>query len=101
MTLNDSAQGWPATKLQVERIPGRAGWCVMGIEQLNSAAWAAGFAMAACEEDYRDGCTAVQPVEAPWTPGQAIMVRQPEMERTDWVRALMGLFGRRDRVSPA
>jgi hypothetical protein len=80
---------------------GRAGWCVMGIEQLNSAAWAAGFAMAACESDYDDGCAVVPPVETQWTPGRAVMVREPDAERGDWLRALLGLLGRRARVSPA
>ena len=73
----------------------------MGIEQLNSAAWAAGFAMAASEDDYQDGCVVVGPPEAQWTPGQAIMVRERDVERADWVRALLGLFGRRAPVSPA
>jgi hypothetical protein len=73
----------------------------MGIEQLNSAAWAAGFAMAASEDDYEDGCAVVQPLETRWTTGRAIMVREPAAERTDWVRALLGLVARRARVSPA
>ena len=73
----------------------------MGIEQLNNAAWAAGFAMASSEEDYQDGCTVVQPAEVQWTPSQAILVRQGEVERADWLRALLGLLGRRARVSPA
>jgi hypothetical protein len=76
-------------------------WCVMGTEQLNSAAWAAGFAMAASEDEYEDGCAVVQPVETQWTPGWAIMVRERDVERADWLRALLGLFGRRVRVSPA
>ena len=77
----------------------------MGIEQLNSAAWAAGFAMAASEDDYQDGCVVVGPPEAQWTlqwtSGQAVMVRERDVERVDWVRALLGLFGRRAPVSPA
>jgi len=74
----------------------------MGIEQLNSAAWAAGFAMASSEDEYQDGCAVVtQPVETQWTPERAVVVRQPAVERVDWVRALFGLFGRRAPVSPA
>jgi len=69
----------------------------MGIEQLNTAAWAAGFAMAASEDDYE----VVRPVETQWSPGRAIMVREANVERADWVRALLGLFGRRARVSSA
>ena len=73
----------------------------MGIEQLNSAAWAAGFAMAASEDDYEDGCVVARPLETQWTPGQAIMVRERDVQRADWVRTLLGLFGRRAPVSPA
>jgi hypothetical protein len=73
----------------------------MGIEQLNSAAWAAGFAMAASEDAYGDDCVVVRPIEAQWTPGRAIMARERDVERIDWMRALLGLFGRRAPVSPA
>jgi hypothetical protein len=73
----------------------------MGIEQLNSAAWAAGFAMASSEEDYEDGCVFVEPVETQWTPGRAVMVREPSADRTDWLRALLSLFGRRAPASAA
>ncbi len=73
----------------------------MGIEQLNSAAWAAGFAMASSEHDYEDGCAVVQPPKPQWMPGQAIMVRQPDPDRADWVKSLLGLLGRRARISPA
>jgi hypothetical protein len=73
----------------------------MGIEQLNSAVWAAGFAMASSEEDYREGCAIViQPAQGQWMPSQAILVREPD-ERADWFKGLLGLLGRRDRVSPA
>jgi len=57
--------------------------------------------MATSEDDYEDGCAIVEAVETQWTPGRAIMVRGPDAERADWVRALLGLFGRRARVSPA
>jgi hypothetical protein len=73
----------------------------MGIEQLNSAAWAAGFAMATSEDDYDDGCAVARSPATQWTPGQAIMVRERNVERTDWVKALLGLFGRRAPISPA
>jgi hypothetical protein len=36
-----------------------------------------------------------------WTPGEAVMVRQGDVERADWVRALLGFFARRAPVSPA
>jgi hypothetical protein len=74
----------------------------MGIEQLNSAAWAAGFAMATAEDDYDDGCVpAARRPATQWTPGEAVMVRQGDVERADWVRALLGFFARRAPVSPA
>jgi hypothetical protein len=73
----------------------------MGIEQLNSAVFAAGFAMASSEDDYEDGCAIVQPAPTQWTPGQALMVRGRDADKADWVSALLGLFGRRAPVSPA
>jgi hypothetical protein len=85
----------------------------MGIEQLNNAAWAAGFAMAASEDDYEEGCVIVQAVETQWTPsrtpdrtpdgttGRTTPVREPEVERVDWVKTLLAAVGRRARVSPA
>jgi len=76
----------------------------MGIEALNSAAWAAGFAMAGDEEAFEDtDATAmtVKAAEARWTPGEAVLVREPPGERSDWLKALLGLFGRRAPVSPA
>lgn len=56
--------------------------------------------MASSEEDYQEGCAIVQPVQAQWMPGQAILVREPD-ERVDWLKGLLGLLGRRARVSPA
>jgi hypothetical protein len=76
----------------------------MGIEALNSAAWAAGFAMAGSEDAFEDTdatATMAKTVEARWTPGEAVLVREPEAEKSDWLKALLGLFGRRARVSPA
>jgi hypothetical protein len=73
----------------------------MGNEQLNSAARAAGFAMAASEDEYQDGCVTVLPAEAQWTPGTVVMVRERRSERADWMRALLALLGRRAPVSPA
>jgi hypothetical protein len=76
----------------------------MGIEALNSAAWAAGFAMAGDEEAFEDADGAARTVgtaEARWTPGEAVLVREPPGERADWLKVLLGLFGRRAPVSPA
>jgi len=85
----------------------------MGIEKLNSAAWAAGFAMAACEDAYEDEASsaaassaaalsaAARAADSRWRPGTAVMLREPRLDRADWVRAVLGLFGRRAPVSPA
>jgi hypothetical protein len=73
----------------------------MGIEALNSAAWAAGFAMAGSEDAFEDTDAKAKTVEARWTPGEAVLVREPTAEKSDWLKALLGLFGRRARVSPA
>ena len=73
----------------------------MGIEALNSAAWAAGFAMAGSEDAFEDTSATAKTVETRWTPGEAVLVREPPREKSDWLKALLGLFGRRARVSPA
>jgi hypothetical protein len=85
----------------MEPVAGRAGWCVMGIEKLNSAAWAAGFAMAPPEDSFEEAGSAVKTVTTQWRPGEAVMVREPSIDRSDWLKALFGLFGRRAPVSPA
>jgi len=73
----------------------------MGIEALNSAARAAGFAMAASEEPYAEA--EAKPGETQWRPGEAALI---EPERTgfrigDWMRSMLGLFGRRAPASSA
>jgi hypothetical protein len=73
----------------------------MGIETLNSAAWAAGFAMAAPEDPLEDAAHVASAVDTQWRPGEAIMVREPPAERAEWIRVLFGFFARRARVSPA
>jgi hypothetical protein len=73
----------------------------MGIEALNDAARAAGFAMAAPEEPY--GEVEVILVEAARAetrrqPGTAVALREPApaVSRVgDWMRGMLGLFGRR------
>jgi hypothetical protein len=73
----------------------------MGIETLNSAARAAGFAMAASEDAFDDAVRVSEAAEIHWRPGEAVLVRP--MEKADWLRALFGFFhfGRRAPVSPA
>jgi hypothetical protein len=72
----------------------------MGIETLNNAAWAAGFAMAASEE-FDDAGGPVRAADAQWRPGEAVIVREQRVDRVDWVKALLGLFARRAPLSPA
>lgn len=91
----------PGRERNLEQMLGRAGWCVMGIETLNIAAYAAGFAMAGSEEAF-DGLGAeARAVEPRWQPGRAVLVREAPESRTDWISLLQGLFGRRAPVSPA
>jgi hypothetical protein len=73
----------------------------MGIETLNSAAWAAGFAMAASEDSFEDAVRVIRAVDTQWRPGEAVMVRQPPVEKADWIRAWFGFLARRAPVSPA
>jgi hypothetical protein len=75
----------------------------MGNEKLNIAAWAAGFAMATIEEDDLEVVaeSASRAADTQWRPGQAVMVREPQPDKADWIRAFFGLFGRRAPVSPA
>jgi hypothetical protein len=77
----------------------------MGMETLNSAARAAGFAMAASDEPYQQAETG-KTENAEWRPGEAVLrtvpVRQQPHHRTgDWLKGLLGLFGRRIPASPA
>ena len=75
----------------------------MGMETLNSAARAAGFAMAASDEPYEDVKAEVKVVEAQWRPGEAILLQADPTQRKpgsgDWIKGVLGLFGR--RASPA
>ena len=76
----------------------------MGMETLNNAARAAGFAMAASEESY--DTVRVEAKASEWRPGQAVLSHgAPKTRRTprvgDWARGVLGLFGRRAPASPA
>jgi hypothetical protein len=78
----------------------------MGIEKLNSAARAAGFAMAPPEDPLDDvsgptdpatalvKAAGVKAAGAPWRPGRAILVRHAARDRTDWLSVLLGLLRR-------
>jgi hypothetical protein len=70
----------------------------MGIEALNSAARAAGFAMAASDEPYAEVKVEARAAEPQWRSGEALLRREvirPAPRAGDWVRSLLGLFGRR------
>lgn len=79
----------------------------MGIETLYNAAYAAGFAMAAPEEDESfdlgadagvDLAVETGAAHAPWQPSNAVLVRAPAAEKTDWASLVLGLFRRRAPV---
>jgi hypothetical protein len=65
------------------------------METLNSAARAAGFAMAASDEPLNPRTAESQP-EA-WRPGDSVALETSAARKTgtiDWVKSLFGLFGR-------
>jgi hypothetical protein len=78
----------------------------MGIETLNSAAHAAGFAMAAPEEAYEDLEALPSRVDSParvaeaqWQQSRGVLVHEKVHAtagpRTDWLGLLLSLVGRR------
>lgn len=75
----------------------------MGMESLNSAVHAAGFAMAASDDPHEATRSAPTQEVAPWRPGEAVLTRDtPQSGRFgEWVRSLFGMFGRRAPASPA
>ena len=76
----------------------------MGMETLNSAARAAGFAMAASDEPYEQVKVETK-AAADWRPSEAITLASPNLQAphktADWLRSMLGLFGRRAPASPA
>lgn len=77
----------------------------MGMETLNSAARAAGFAMAASDEPYEEVKAEAKADAISWRPGEAVMLTSAKLEPPhrsgDWFRTMLGLFGRRAPASPA
>jgi hypothetical protein len=73
----------------------------MSIETLNTAARAAGFAMATSEEASQESKAEAQPEAEAWRAGEAILLKQepqstvPKASAGDWVKGLFGVFGRR------
>jgi hypothetical protein len=77
----------------------------MGMETLNTAARAAGFAMAASDEPYEEAKAEATAEPTGWRPTEAVMLTSMPIERHyrmgDWLRTMLGLFGRRAPASPA
>jgi hypothetical protein len=72
----------------------------MSIETLNTAARAAGFAMATSDEGSQESTVEAKPEAETWRSGEAILLPQdpqdavPKTSATDWFKSLFGLFGR-------
>jgi hypothetical protein len=69
----------------------------MGMETLNNAARAAGFAMATSDELLNDSKAEVKPENNAWRPGEAIMPTPAKAATsvTDWVKGRWySVFGR-------
>ena len=74
----------------------------MGMETLNNAARAAGYAMAASDELLNDGKAEVTTENDAWRPGEAVLHSQAPLPATgavhavtDWVKArIFSVFGR-------
>ena len=79
----------------------------MGMETLNSAARAAGFAMAASDEPYEEVKTEVKVETTGWRPSEAVMLTLAQtgpgrpIRQGEWFRTMLGLLGRRAPASPA
>ena len=74
----------------------------MGIETLNTAAHAAGFAMATSDEAAQDGKVEAKTETESWRSGDAIMLTPEDSDAVktatsaaDWVKGLFGMSGRR------
>lgn len=70
----------------------------MGMETLNNAAHAAGFAMAASDDPYEAVRTETKPSD--WRAGEPVLrhvepADQRASRKGEWARSLFGLFGRR------
>lgn len=77
----------------------------MGMETLNSAARAAGFAMAASDEPYEEVKTEVKLETTGWRPSEAVTLAKTGPVRPnksgEWFRTMLSLLGRRAPASPA
>ena len=74
----------------------------MGIETLNTAARAAGFAMATSDEASSDNKASAKPETESWRSGDAILLDPEPSDAAvkvasssgDWLKSLLGVFGR-------
>lgn len=74
----------------------------MSMETLNTAARAAGFAMATSDEGAQESKAEAKPETETWRSGEAILLHQeaqhdtpkPAPTATDWLKSLFGVFGR-------
>lgn len=75
----------------------------MGMETLNSAVHAAGFAMAASDDPHEATRSGFAPEGTPWRPGEAVLARDTTQPGrfSEWAKSLFGMFGRRAPPSPA
>jgi len=76
----------------------------MSIETLNSAARAAGFAMAMSDEPVEESKTKGKPESASWRPGEAILLDQAETTAkaaASFAERVKGVFGVLGRSAPA
>jgi hypothetical protein len=73
----------------------------MSMETLNTAARAAGFAMATSDEAAQDAKVEAKPEAEMWRSSEAIVFQQgpqtaaPKTSAADWLKSLFGLSGRR------
>ena len=67
----------------------------MGMEALNNAARAAGFAMAVSEEPVAESAGEAKPEQEAWRAGQPMLTAaKPGPSTIERVRSFLGLFGR-------
>ncbi len=75
----------------------------MGMETLNNAAHAAGFAMVGSDDLFDEPKVEAKLEEKSWRPGEAVLLHAPPKEgqakphasMTEWIRGMLGVSGRR------
>ncbi|KAB2912413.1 MAG: hypothetical protein F9K29_19290 [Hyphomicrobiaceae bacterium] len=74
----------------------------MGMETLNNAARAAGFAMAGSDDQFDERKVEAKPEERGWRPGEAVLLHAPPKKdqakahtsMTEWIKGMFGVSGR-------